>query len=374
MMPPTRRYGPKPRVISATADQIAELRRRASGRTTTVRDAQRAKILLKLLDGQGPGAVARDVGVDVKTVRTWRARFILRGIDGLEELDRSGRPETVPLAVRYEVIEMACGKPIDFGVPFRDIWTLESLASALLNRHPELNKFDGSTVLRILTRADVRPHHEEQWLHSPDPAFREKATAICEVYRGLPPGAVLFCVDEKTGMQALGRPYPVRPAAPHRPGRRDANYIRHGSRVMIAAFNPQSGEVISRVSQHRAADDLMALMEEIALRYPDVEIYIVWDNLNTHHDGPADRWTTFNLRHGGRFHFLYTPIHASWVNQVEAWFGILHRRVLRHGVFESVEDLERRLAGFVDYWNRSERHAFRWKFKGYPLDYMKNAA
>jgi hypothetical protein len=117
----------------------------------------------------------------------------------------------------------------------------------------------------------------------------------------------------------------------------------------------------------------MAFMEDLAHEYPDVEIYIVWDNLNIHHDGPSGRWTEFNHRHGNRFHFLHTPIHASWVNQVESWFAIVQRRVLRHGVFQNVEDLETRVRGFIEYWNTMARRPFRWKFKGYPLECSERA-
>jgi transposase len=99
----------------------------------------------------------------------------------------------------------------------------------------------------------------------------------------------------------------------------------------------------------------------------------VWDNLNIHKDGPSERWTEFNARHGGRFHFHYTPIHASWVNQIESWFAILQKRVLRHGVFDSVEALEERVAGFIRHWN-ADRHPFWWTFKGYPLEARESAA
>ena len=102
-------------------------------------------------------------------------------------------------------------------------------------------------------------------------------------------------------------------------------------------------------------------MEDVARQYPAGDVYIVWDNLNIH---IGEEWTRFNRRHGNRFHFVYTPIHASWVNQIEIWFGILQRRVLRFSDFRTAADLEKRLVAFIRYWNTHEAHPFRWTFRG----------
>ena len=119
--------------------------------------------------------------------------------------------------------------------------------------------------------------------------------------------------------------------------------------------------------------DLVAFMEDLAQRYPGEQIHIVWDNLNIHFDGAEERWTRFNRRHQNRFHFHYTPIHASWVNQVELFFSILHRRVLRYAAYDDVRTLTRAVSGFIERWNRVERHPFRWVFKGYPSSESKAA-
>jgi transposase len=367
--------GPRPRVVTADSRQIAELEWRAHRRVSSQRDVIRACIILALIEGVSPSAVARANEVDVKTVRLWRDRFLAEGLVGLEDRQRPGREPRIPAPVRYETISMACAKPAEFGVLYRDVWTCESLAQAVLDRHPELGTFDASTAWRYLHGAVIRPHHEDMWLHSPDPEFRAKATAICALYLQVPPGSIVLCVDEKTGMQALGRPFPVREAAPRRARRKDSNYIRHGTRTLIAAFNPHSGRVFARVGATRTADDLIVFMEALAVEYPTGDVHIVWDNLNTHKNGPKDRWIAFNERHGGRFHFHFTPVHASWVNQVEGWFAILQKRVLRYGVFDSVEELAQRVVGFIEHWNEhGRRHPFRWKFKGYPLEARETAA
>jgi transposase len=113
----------------------------------------------------------------------------------------------------------------------------------------------------------------------------------------------------------------------------------------------------------RSADALVAFMDALAAKHPGKIVYVVWDNLNTHYDGKDNRWTNFNARHGNRFRFVYTPKHASWMNQVEIWFSILQRRVIRHGSFSSAKAQRERILGFIDHWNRWERHPFRWTWR-----------
>jgi transposase len=269
--------------------------------------------------------------------------------------------------VRLELIKLACDRPADCKVPFREIWTIGALRDAL--KRTTRWTLSRTEIRRILAVEEIRPHHVRLWLHSPDPMFRKKVRAICDVYLTRPaPGDVVLCVDEKTGMQALEHKYPFKQAGRRAAGRREFEYIRHGTRTLFAAFNPHTGEVIGECTERRGADDLLAFMERVAGRHPTGKVTIVWDNLNTHHGA---RWDEFNRQHGGRFRFVYTPIHASWVNQVEIWFGILSRRILKHASFKNAEQLVRQVMGFVAHWNRHEAHPFRWTFRG---DFKRRAA
>ncbi len=338
--------------------------------------ALRAKMVLMLAEDPCVSRVAERLDVDRKTVRLWRDRYVARGLKGLEELPRSGRPPTIDALSRCQVIAVACGKPADFDVPFHQVWTLDRLHEVVMriqrqNGGPELSR---SSMIRILNAAEMRPHRMRLWLHSPDPMFRDKVTKICALYVAPPSGATVLCVDEKTGMQALGRKHPVRAPAPGRPGRMDYEYERNGTRKLLAAFNPHTGEVYGESRPYRKAADLVEFMEELARRHPTGDVHIVWDNLNIHLDGSEQRWTRFNARHGNRFHFHYTPLHASWVNQIELFFGILQKRVLRYGVFDSLDELDRTVLGFIAHWNANERHPFQWTFKGYPLQRGRQAA
>lgn len=342
--------------------------------------AERAKVVLAL-DAEPDScvvAVAERVGHDAKYVRKWRDRYLDKGIDGLKTHPRSGRPGRIGAVSRCEVIAMACGKPADFGLMYRTRWTTDSLLEAYLMKQrqsPDLDPMSRTSVLRILNEAVIRPHRVKMWLHSPDPLFREKVTELCDLYLNPPAGAHVLCVDEKTGMQALGRKHQGRRAKPGQDARMDYEYVRNGTRKLIACWDVQTGEVYGEVRANRKAVDLVEFMETVAKRYPKGDVHIIWDNLNIHYDGPTQRWTEFNRRHGGRFHLHYTPIHASWVNQIELWFGILQRRVLRYGVFNSLEELDQVVHGFIDHWNEHERKPFKWTFTGYPLQTgLKEAA
>jgi hypothetical protein len=238
-------------------------------------------------------------------------------------------------------------------------WTLDLLREEIERRG--IAHISRSHLNTILRRAELQPHKKKMWLHSPDPKFREKVEEIVELYLNPPVGHTVLCVDEKTGMQATERKHSDHAPAPGRLGRREFEYIRHGTQSLLSAFNVQTGEVKSRCGATRTAADLEAFMDQIAADIAG-PVDVIWDNLNIH---GGERWEKFNARHGGRFSFHYTPLHASWVNQVEIWFGILQRRCLRHGSFDSVEELRRAVDAFVRYWNEKGKHPFRWSFAGY---------
>lgn len=330
-------------------------RRSSSGRV------QRARIVLLAAQGVSNAAIARACQCTENTVRKWRTRFAARPkVRTLKDDMRTGRPPTIPMFVRLELIKLACDRPAKCKLPFREVWTLDALRVAL--RSATGFVVSKTEIRRILADEEIRPHHVRLWLHSPDPEFRRKVRAICAVYVAPPAaGDTVLCVDEKTGMQALEHKHPFKQPVRRRAGRREFEYIRHGTRTLFAAFNPHTGQLFGECSERRKAVDLMRFMEGVAKHYPTGNVTIVWDNLNIHH-GPA--WEAFNLRHGGRFRFLYTPIHASWVNQVEIWFSILARRVLKHASFRDLDELTRAVDGFVAHWNAHEAHPFRWVFRG----------
>lgn len=335
----------------------------ATARSTRLSHARvvRARIIVLAAAGQKNAEIARCVGCEEKTVRKWRGRFAANPtVAALRDDMRVGRPPTIPSVARLELTKLACLRPADCKAPFRAVWTGESLREALeiVTGH----KMSTSEVRRILRAEDIRPHRVRMWLHSPDPDFAKKVRPICALYLTAPAvDEMVLCIDEKTGMQALERRHPSRTPRRGRSGRFEFEYRRRGTRTLFAAFNPHTGEVFGQCSRRRKASDLLRFMEDLARRYPEKKITVVWDNLNIH---AASNWADFNRRHGDRFRFFYTPLHASWVNQVEIWFSILARRVLRFGSFASTAELTRAVRAFIHRWNSHEAHPFRWTFRG----------
>ena len=331
---------------------------------------QRARALLAIRQGMGVVDVARKLGASSRWVTKWKARWLRSPcVESLSDADRPGRPVVISVAAKCELVKLACHRPR--ASAFATVWTQQELADALHRRTGA--RVSRSTVQRVLSSQGLKPHRVRQWLHSPDPQFREKVGRICSLYLKPPPGAVVVCIDEKP-IQALARKHPSK----HQSDgsiRREFEYRRRGTCCLLASFNVQTGEVLGRVVKRRTGDALVSFLDAVAAQHPGRQVYVVWDNLNIHLDGKAARWTNFNLRHRGRFHFVHTPLHASWVNQVEIWFSILQRRVIRHGSFDDVAAVRAAVLGFISHWNRAEAHPFRWTFTGrFEHDPVRRAA
>lgn len=348
----------------------AELKRRVRAATSTQREARRARIILACEEHHTAEAAGRATGTHPSTVERWRKRFLKKGLAGLHDEPRPGHKSKFGQVARMELIALACepvvmpsyDQPKD-GVTRR---TLEDLVEEAARRGI-VDRISWSSYQRLLAQVDLRPHMVAQWVHSPDPAFKEKVTALCDLYLHRPAGAVVLSIDEKTGMQALERRFPDRPAGPGRKRRREFEYKRHGTQSLLCAFEVHTGHVEAACGPTRTGDDLVRFMEQIAARYPSGMVHVIWDCLNIHFDGKDRRWAAFNERHGNRFVFHYTPKHASWVNQVECFFSIVQRRCLANGSFRSTEELRQAVLAFIDHWNREQAHPFRWTFTGYPL-------
>jgi hypothetical protein len=296
-----------------------------------------------------------------------------------------------PPSERLDVISIASTKTEEHGeVATR--WALDDLAAAYVNQAHHAQAMSRSTIWRTLDEIDLKPHRSVYWLNSHDPDFDAKAHAICKLYVDAPTmyesGRLLICCDEKTGMQALGRPHPTQPAEPGKPARREQDYIRYGTRALITSFVVATGEVIANLGPTRTSVDFAAHLNHVAGHFPKVEgCDWVVDNLNTHWSLDVCRviadlcdvpFLKAELRTGGQrraflkdpshkhvFHF--TPTHGSWLNQVELWFSVLGRRFLQRGVFGSMQDFETRLLAYLDEYNRCHAHPYRWTFQGTPL-------
>jgi transposase len=292
---------------------------------------------------------------------------------------------------RHKVVVLATTKPADLGLPISH-WSLEDLAIRIIN-DGHYRDMSRSTIHRILNQGDLKPHRCTQWLHSDDPDFETKALAIARLYLDAPRlyqhGELVICADEKTGIQALERKYSGRPMAPGRPERREFEYIRHGTRCLIASLLVPTGQIIGDVSARRASRDFCRHLRHVTEQFPNAgRFHWVMDNLNTHWTLELCRYLAFEsgcwakglerrLRTGkqrrafltagcGRHVVHFTPKHGSWLNQIEIWFGVLSRRVLRRGDFTSVEDLARKILAYLAYYNTHFAHPYEWTYTGKP--------
>ncbi len=349
------------RSIELTPETRRDLETVAWSESEPFRAVVRSRIVLMAAAGATNEAIAARLGITPQAVCKWRRRFAADPrLASLSDGRRSGRPARVPLTARCEVIKLACERPDGVATPFREVWTQQALATAVTERTGV--SFSRSEVRRILHAEGLRPHTVRQWLHSQDPDFANKVKLVCDLYTAPPDDRVILCIDEKP-MQVLARLHPTKRDALGAV-RYEYEYRRGGTRTLLGAFDVRSGQVMGHVVEKRSGEALVTFMEDVARRYPNREVVVVWDNLNIHYDGADERWTRFNAAHGNRFRFVYTPLHASWMNQVEVWFSILQRRVLKHGSFANGAELEAEVTGFIAHWNRGEAHPFNWTFRG----------
>lgn len=354
--------------LSDTGREQLEALLRSSG--CTIAEHRRERIVLLAAEGQSTGQIAERVGVSPCTVSRWRTRIGRDGLGSdvraaLSDAPRSGRPRTIDAVRRAQVVATACD-PLPDGEGLSG-WTVDILVEQLPLRGIESPS--RSSIYRILTKVDLQPQRYQLWLHSPDPLFREKVAEICALYIQPPPRSIVVSFDEKTGIQAIERKHPDRRARPGRLCRQEFEYVRHCTQSLLATMNVHTGEVVAECSATRKGDDIERHMELVAARWPSGDIHVVLDNLNIH---KGERWRRFNERHGGRFHFHYTPLHAAWVNQIELLFGVVARRCLRRKSFRSTEELATHVMAFIRRWNERDKKPFRWTFSGFGTNAIPN--
>lgn len=324
---------------------------------------ERARIVLAtVFDGVSISAVSRRFETTRVTVRRWVERFRARpGVGTLWDRMRTGRPLVFGCRARAVVITRACQTPAELG-RLEGKMTQAIVVEAVQKDGVVVSR---STVQRILARAEVQPHRERYYLftNKDSPEFAPRRDAICEAYtRTLSPGEVVVCMDEKSGIQALGFIKKIAhggqsaPAVGGRPRRVDHSYRRHGSSTLVAAVNPATGKLVHsatfRPGKYKTKETIAFLLAILAAFPHAIQIYLVWDNGTTHRSDAMKAFLASKAAE--RFVFLYTPTHASWLNLAENFFSRFSRRYLHGRRYSSLVDLEKHLAAaLVDY----ERHA-----------------
>jgi len=275
--------------------------------------------------------------------------------------DRAG-PGLFPPQQRHEVVAVACSHPPDYGFAMTH-WTLRTLARAVCEQGL-VNHLAPETLRRWLQIADLRLHRYQSWLYSDDPLFDQRLRDIVALYTQPPPGSRVYCLDERTGMQALQYWAAETSVVPGRPGRREFHYTRHGTLTLFGCFEVHTGHVYGRCFKQHRGEELLQFLYWLLPQLPtDQTLHFVLDNLATHKRRDVQQ---FIASFGGRVQLHFTPTHASWLNQIELWFGLLQQRVLKRGSFSSLTDLDDKVMDFIDYYNAHEAHPYRWTYTGQP--------
>ena len=329
-----------------TADERATLEAYARARAGRADLAQRARAVLLLADGTSYAEITATVGWSSATIAKWKRRFETDRLAGLWGRHKGSKPRLRTPQLEARILNWTRKAPASGATQ----WSTRSLAKHL--------KIPHTLVQRVWQRAGLQPHRLERYMRSNDPAFETKAADIIGLYLKPPQHAAVFCVDEKSAIQALDRLDPVLPMSPGRAERHGFEYYRHGTLSLYAALDPRTGTVVGQTAaRHTSADFVQFLTTVVATQAPRREIHIILDNLATH---KTKQVQAFLAAHPSvRLHF--TPTYSSWLNQVELWFAKIERDVIARGIFTSKRDLARKLRRYIDRYNQDAK-PFRWTY------------
>lgn len=324
---------PRSIVLTATARQELEQILRAS--TLPAGLSRRARAVLLLATGEPMVEVALRTGYTRMQVHRLRARFLEAGVAGLLDRPRSGRPPTISARKRAQVVALTLKRP-PAGLTH---WTTRELARETNVSH--------MTVHRLWRAHALQPHRVETFKFTTDPQAEEKIYDIAGLYLNPPTHAVVLSLDEKTQIQALNRTQPLLPLRPGLPARQTHDYRRHGLTSLFAALEVANGRVTGACHERHTSHEFLGFLKLVARRYRGRELHVILDNSSTHSTPAVQQW----LAEHPLVHFHFTPKGASWMNLVEAWFGILTRKSIRRGSFSSVHALVKHIQQYIEHWN-----------------------
>ncbi len=333
--------------LRAEPGAVTELRRRSRSAIVDVRERERADIILLRLDGVGVEAVAERLNTTPKRVSTWSRRFERFGLAGLDDRPGRGRKASIPEVKVARVLTEATRPPKG-----RRRWSLRSMS-----RHAGVS---ASSVQRLWSRNDLKPHRLRTFKLSNDPKFEEKFWDVIGLYLNPPAKALVLCCDEKSQCQALERTQLGLPLAPKRPPTMTHDYVRHGTITLFAALSQLTGKLISRTEASHTHVEWLRFLKQIDRETPsDVDLHLIADNYATHKHPNVRAW----LGRHPRFHMHFTPTSSSWLNLVERFFADLTGDVIRVGSFTSVNELVRDIKAYLAVRNADPK-PYVWKATG----------
>src|ERR1700688_1676333 len=334
------------RVILAPPER-RELKRRARGRSLSVESVRRAKVILMLAGGSSYSAICAQLGCTDRYISLWKERFQQERLVGLDSRYRGAEYRRRTAQTEARILELTRSEPTDGSTH----WSSYRLAKEV--------GVSQSTVSRVWRQFGLQPHRSRSYMASDDPEFEEKAADVIGLYLDPPGHAAVFCVDEKSAIQALDRLDPVLPLSPGRAERHVFEYYRHGILSLYSALNTQTGEVLAKTSARHTSTEFVDFLAQIVESQPaGREIHVIADNLSAHKTKKVFAFLEANR--AVRIH--YTPTYSSWLNQVDIWFSKIQRDVISRGVFTSVKDLARKLLRYIRNYNKTAT-PIRWIYK-----------
>jgi transposase len=305
---------------------------------------RRAQIVLLSSEGESNREVARRCGVSAPAVSHWRRRYQERGLAGLHDELRPGRPRTHDDETVAELISLV----LQHKPAHATQWSVRSAA--------QVSGISKSTVGRYFALFGLQPHRSKSFKLSTDPFFVEKVRDIVGLYLDPPDNALVLCVDEKSQVQALERSQPVLPMGLGYVEGVTHDYYRHGTTTLFAALDVLDGKVITQCKPRHRHQEFLAFLNHLDRNVPPgLDIHLIADNYGTHKHAKVKAWMA---RHP-RYHIHYTPTYASWLNQVERWFGLITQQAIRRGSFHSVKELVQKIDDYVAHYNL-HRRPFAW--------------
>lgn len=334
-------------VIELTLEERRELDRRLRSRSLRSEDSRKARLVLMLAEGRTYAEIQEALDCDPGFISRWKKRFQAEGLAGLATRHQGSVRRVLTPKLEARILEWTRRKPTDGSTH----WTTRKLARAMGLKHHML-------VAEVWRRANLKPHRVKRYMVSNDPDFESKAADVIGLYVNPPQHAAVFCLDEKTAIQALDRLDPVLPLSPGRLERHGFEYYRHGTLSLYAALNTKTGAVIGKTAPRHTTEEFVAFLAELVASQPHGrEIHVILDNLSTH---KTKRVHQFLADHP-QVHLHFTPTYSSWLNQVEIWFGKIERDLIARGIFTSVADLKRKIMRYIRAHNLNAKPV-RWTY------------
>src|ERR1700756_4362288 len=333
--------------VTLTTGQRSEINSIAQSRSLPAGYVFRARLILMLAEGASFSTIKRRLQTSAPTIIRWKQRFLQYGLEGLDTYHPGQKATVLTPALRARILSATRKKPSDGSTH----WSCRKLATAL--------GVSKEGVHRVWKEAGLKPHRLERYLASDDPEFESKAADIIGLYLRPPQHAAVFCVDEKTAIQALDRLDPVLPLSLGRAERHGFEYYRHGTLTLYSALNTQTGAVLAKTSARHTSAQFVDFLAQIVVSQPaGREIHVIADNLSAHKTKKVFEFLEANPT--VRIH--YTPTYSSWLNQVEIWFSKIQRDVISRGIFTSVKDLAHKLMRYIRNYNKTAT-PIRWIYK-----------